>query len=514
MTNYKSIYKSITHILLLAFISLACVIIITLTIRGDKGEPLAYQNDYNRFRGGPFESSNSSGRYALVKSIVDNRSFALNDDLASFSSPDLVFYNNKFYSIFTPGISFVSIPFYILGKQFGIPQLTTYLSTALFALCNLFLVAYIARRFGANIYTSVLGGFLFVFGTNALAYAHSLTQHSLSTTLLLLGIANAFGDRSVVKNLLFGTFFGAAILMDIPNIFLFMPMAIYILCKHFIIHTNRKETQIGLRISILALIFGILPFILIFGWYNHLTTGSYTTIGQFVGRTSYEDARSTKPLPAQENDSVSESTKLPLTTRSQLNGAYILLLSNERAWIYYSPFLFLGLIGIISSYYDKEKRFLVTVMVSVVLMNILIYTMFDDPWGGWAFGPRYLIPAASIMSIFTAVAFQKYARNILFFFLFTTLSLYSLAVSITGAATSSAVPPRVEAIHFQTPTPYTYEFNIRLMQEGSISSLFYNLYLDSKISSIMYVVVICIFSSLVLIILESLGVLYRRKEDR
>ena len=102
----------------LAF-SLLSMVLLALFIKGssDLSGSLNYQYDKETNVGGPFESSNSNSRYALVEAIVNNNSFFLSEKLAKFATPDLTRIGNKYISIFTPGVSLIAVPFYILGKQ-------------------------------------------------------------------------------------------------------------------------------------------------------------------------------------------------------------------------------------------------------------------------------------------------------------------------------------------------------------------------------------------------------------
>ena len=103
--------------------------------------------------------------------------------------------------------------------------------------------------------------------------------------------------------------------------------------------------------------------------------------------------------------------------------------------------------------------------------------MFGDPWGGWAFGPRYLIPAAAILSAATGLTISRFRRNIPFIITFIVLLAYSLGVNTIGAMTTTQVPPKVEAVNLPDPIPHTYEYNLQLIDKNFSSSLVYNLYL-------------------------------------
>lgn len=446
-------------------------------VKGQVGRPIYYQTERDTRVGGPFESTNSNSRYALTEAIVEDHTLFFNDARTRFATPDIVEYNGKFFTIFTPGVSFFGIPFYILGKTFGLPQLFSYLSTLLLALVNLVLVFKIARKLGASFYASLISGFIFIFATDALSYALTYTQHHLSVTLLLLAILNIFEKRTFLKNILLGIFFGASLLVDIPNAFMMFPVIFYGFLKNFDVEEINNKVRLSLKLGFIGLIAGLIPMLALFGWYNYQLTGSFTKIGQNVGRTDYLGDGKIKIKP------VSDSPKkLPFNTRSQLNGLYILLISNERSWLYYSPIVLLGIFGLVIAYENKQQRSFSIVLISVVLITILIYSMFGDPWGGWSFGPRYLIPAAAVLCSSIALALQKFKKNILFVTLFFSLVFYSVYVSVIGAVTTNAIPPKVEALNLAEPIPYTYKYNLGFIEKNYTGSLFYNLYLSDKMT--------------------------------
>ncbi|MBI2621976.1 MAG: glycosyltransferase family 39 protein [Candidatus Levybacteria bacterium] len=486
----KTFVKLFITILIIIF----SISALTFSIKGAGSNPLSYQTKKDTRVGGPFEASNSSARYALTESIVKNKSLFLNEKLAKFSSPDVVEYKGKYLSIFTPGISFIGVPFYMIGDFFGIPQLSAYYSNIIFAVINIILIAFIVKRLNQNFYAGLLAGFVFAFATNAFPYALTYTQHILSTTIILLAIITALGKRSAFKNILFGGLFGLGVLVDFPNAFLMLPIGIYILSNHITKESLKEKISLKIKLSILTVLIGIIPFAGVFGWYNYQTTGSFTKIAQSIGRS---DAFS-QNLPPHVSASVPEAIvekkesgfSLPFRTRAQLNGFYILLVSNERSWIFYSPIILLGIWGFWILYKKNNKKNFAVLSAGIILMDIVLYSMFGDPWGGWAFGPRYLIPAAAILSIGIGELVNSYKKNIFFFILFIGLFVYSVSVTTLGALTTVSIPPKVEALNLPSHIPYTYEYNIQLLNTGFSGSLFYNLYFESIINAKTYTLII------------------------
>lgn len=462
-----------------------CILALVFATRGNiKNNALSYQHDLNKEVGSPFEGSNSSARYALVQSIVENKSLFFNDSLARFASPDLVYNRNKFSTIFLPGVSFLAVPFYFVGSLFAIPQLGTYMFSALMGILTVFLVAKLARYFGSEYWQSIFAGMLFLLATNALSYTQTLTQHLPSTFILLSAILIALSTQTAYKNTLFGLLFGLALLIDIPNVFMFLPIVLYLGLKHISIINAAQKISIQIRLLVLYIIVGVLPMIMIFGWYNQATTGSPTLIAQTVGRVSYEEAMLPKTTQDKKEESIYD-THLALNTRKLIQGLYILIVSDERGILYYQPIVIIGILGILMLYRRRQFYNELLLTVSIISVNFLIYMMFGDPWGGWSYGPRYLIPATSLLCIFIGPFITLTTKKFIYSPLILLLALYSLFVSTLGVVTTNNVPPKNEAENLVTPIPYTYAYNLDLLQSGS-SSLIYNAFLKDRMSPSQY----------------------------
>lgn len=484
-------------------------------IRGNQGDPIYYQKENDTKLGGPFEASNSTSRYALTESIVENHSFALSHDLAQFSSPDVVDYKGKYFTIFTPGVSLLGVPFYILGKFFMMPQLFTYFLTVLLSIINVFLVSQVTLKLGANKWQSLFSGLVFLFATNALGYSQTFTQHHLTVTLMLMSILISLKENSFFNNILLGGLFGLGILTDIPNALLLLPIGIYMLSKNITISSFKNKMHLTFNPIVVGLLIGIIPFVAFFGWYNLQTTGSFTQIGQTIGRSTAFGTPITQNQAVQEQTKMSVNQKLinlPFETRNQLNGFYTLLISNERAWIFYSPIVLVGILGLIFAYKRRESNGIALLLISIISLNIILYSMFGDPWGGWAFGPRYLIPSAALLCAALGLVVRKFRKNYIFIAIILVLLVYSVFISTIGALTTNSIPPKIEAIHLNSPIPYTYEYNFQLLNKNQTSSLIYNLFLSSKVTAATYAY---LFSLALIIFMTSMLVLAitRKKEE-
>ncbi len=475
---------SIKSFLLSILLLLMLIVVFAAVVKGKPGNPIAYQFEKSTEVGSPFESTNTASRYALVESIMENGRFDFTIDQARFAAPDMVQYGDKFFSIFTPGVSFVTLPFYFIGKQIGFPQLIAFTSTIVFAIVNFFLLLRITQRLGAKKPAAICAALVFTFATNALPYALTLTQHTASVTILLLCLLNATAEkRSFLNNTLFGLLYGSSLLIDFPNLFLLFPIGIYILSKNFTISDGATELKVGLKAAVVGLAVGFLPLVLLFGFYNFSLTGSPLKFGQMMVRSDYFDTKAQQAS----NQKMAENQDayapvLPFNTRAQLKGVRILLISNERSWLYYSPVIWIGLLGLVTSYKQSKTKSMSVVLLGVLVTTILLYSMFGDPWGGWTFGPRYLIPAAAILAIFLAMAIERFARNLLFSTIFLVLSFYSIFITFAGALTTNSIPPKVEAEQLSQFIPYTVDYNFQKLSKNESSSLFYNSQLKNEIS--------------------------------
>ena len=113
--------------------------------------------------------------------------------------------------------------------------------------------------------------------------------------------------------------------------------------------------------------------------------------------------------------------------------------------------------------------------------------MRSDPWGGWAFGSRYLIPSFAVLSIFLGLALAHYRRHLLFLVAFLILGGYSVYVNTAGALGSIASPPQVEVLSLEAlthqPQKYSFDRNLALLHEGSSQSYIYQSYLKPYLST-------------------------------
>jgi hypothetical protein len=479
------------------FVFLVGIILYTLTLRGVYGNPPggSIKNNLDQATK-PFELSPERDRYVLILSLAENKSFALSKVLANAAYPDDGYYQGRIYIFFAPGISLLALPFYLLGKMFHLAQVASYFAIALFASATLVFLFKIARNICKMPVGSALAApLIFAFGSSSWSYAITLYQHHVTTFFIIASFYAVWKFKQNKKcSWLWGVFvwtnYALAILVDYPNAILMLPVMIYFFFTSLQLIQNYKAITFSLR---KGFILTIIPFIMItclHGYYNQVNFGSWKSLSSSL--TDYKDIVEhnllTKKNGQQQIKAIQDS-KQPVSffkEENVTNGLYILLFSDERGIFYYSPIFILALLGIFSAL--KHPTMEMSILVASIAVNIFLYSSFGDPWGGWAFGARYLIPAMAILSLFVALWLSKYG-NVLYIKLTAfILFIYSAAVALLGALTTNALPPKVEAAPLKIPDTYTW--NMRFLQNGASSSFMYNTFFSSHISLIDFYIIL------------------------
>ena len=135
--------------------------------------------------------------------------------------------------------------------------------------------------------------------------------------------------------------------------------------------------------------------------------------------------------------------------------------------------------------------------VGIVGADLLLYSMWGDPYGGWAFGARYLIPAYAILSIYTALLLTYLGKKRLFMLVFFVVLSYSVIVNSLGALTSNSNPPKVEAValanQIHQPVSYTYMRNVNDLNGNVSKSFVFKAFADNYLTAWEYYTYITIF---------------------
>jgi hypothetical protein len=485
------------------FFMVFCAGVLFLGIRGIPGNPSdADLNQPHWKENGPFELSPERGRFALLYSLVENRSAQFSLALARFAAPDVALSPSGGYtSLFTPGFSVLLFPGYIAGKWLGASQLGTVLMVAFFALCNAVLLREIVLYLGGNPFAASAAAFTFLFATPAFAYAVSLYQHHLSTFLILSSIYLLLRFRGWWP--LAWTWFAYALSIgvDNPNALLMLPVALYALGNIVRIQPSEKNIEFGIRLAgLTTLLAAAFPIALLF-WFNQSANGGYLRLSGTLPRVQAIDVEG-KPatsdlvtsLGVTEEGSLQDKKTAVgfFESRNLLNGFYVHSISPDRGVAWYAPVVFLGIAGLVFLYARHPR--MANVLTGVAGVTVVLYSMWGDPYGGWAFGSRYLIPAYAMLAIGVGLALTRLRYRYTFVFICAVLFAYSSWVNVLGAVTTNANPPQVEVLNLEKllgkEQKYTFERNWQYLHEAGSKTFVFQVFANRFLTAVQYYFVV------------------------
>lgn len=470
--------------------------ILALALRGLPGNPTAEElSSPNWVSTGPFESSGERGKFALTYSYIEDGTTHFSLPIAGFATPDLaVTKTGQYVSLFAPATAFITMPGYIVGKYFGVSQLGVFSVIALFAFLNILLIRGIAILIGANPIAAGIGAFMFAFATPAFTYGVTLSQHHISTFIILLGIYALLKWNNYWSLALIWFLTALSISVDNPNIFFMLPIAIYALGRIFIFQNTENKFKIRIKILGFLSFAAMIAPILFFLWFNSVSNGSPFQISGTLERAVSIDEKSESIEAKAEKELMNEGMISPkkektavgsLKTRNLTNGFYIHFLSPDRGIINYAPIVLFGILGL--AYLYRKKYYYANLIVVIIGFNVLLYSMWGDPYGGWSFGSRYLIPTYAMLGIGIGIFLTHWKKNTAILIIFFAVFIYSARVNTLGALTSNTNPPRVEVLALEQLThkeqKYTYERNQQYLEEKGSKSFLFQAYLKNKISA-------------------------------
>src|SRR3989344_8895296 len=388
-----------------------CATMLALSIRGISGNPTSGSINQDEWKDeGPLELSPDRGRFALTLSFIEDNSFSFSLPIARFATPDVGYLPagrqgqaGAYVSLFAPGVSFMIIPGYLVGRFFDLSQVGSFAIISLFAIFNAFLIRSIAIRLKAAHLAASLGALVFLFATPAFTYAVTLYQHHISTFLILGSIYVLLRWNNLWSLSLIWFLFATSLLVDYPNLFLMGPIALFSLARMFSVHDEKGNVTFNIKFAgFLTLITAFLP-LAFFVWFNVASYGNPAQLSGTLPRVKAIDQFGKPTLPAVIGTEKKEELLQPQTqlrektavgffkTRNLLNGFYTHFVSPDRGIIWFAPVVLMGSYGAFLLY--KRNPSLCSLLLAVSGVNILLYSMWGDPWGGWAFGSRYLIPS-------------------------------------------------------------------------------------------------------------------------
>lgn len=525
----KGVFYLLRSVMPFVLVSFVLLVILIGVTKGRFGSPDdTTLNSKSWTDNGPLELSPDRGRFALTYSIAEDQSVTFSLPVARFATPDLGFKDGYFVSLFAPGVSIVVLPGYLIGRMFNASQIGTFLVISLFAFINFWLIYAISKKLGANKYASIIGAAIFSLATPALAYSGSLYQHHISTFLILFSAWLLLRFKSAWSLAIVWVLVGVSVAVDNPNFFMMFPIGLVVLINT--IDTTRIKNKINLRINYAKLlaVFAIVIPVIAFMYFNLISNGAPLQLsgtvehvqnldenGKPVRTLSVTDSNVDVALLERIQDEEGDDSRSALgffDSRNMLTGFYTQFFSPDRGILFFTPIVFLGFLGILV-WYKKFKQIHI-LLFGILMANLTIYALWGDPWGGWAFGSRYLIPAYAVLAIFVSLILTSWNRKIVFLLLIYPVLIYSISVNMIGALTSNRNPPQVEVLALEKLSgkeeKYTFERNWDYLQNDS-KSFVYKSFVQGRISPVEYFYILSGLTTAVFSLLLLFNYFDRRK---
>jgi 4-amino-4-deoxy-L-arabinose transferase-like glycosyltransferase len=483
---------------LISFISLIVFVgaVYILTLRGLPGNHYPWDKGADTLDSPPFESSLERGRYAVTTALVKNHTFVI-DPFMSYVKPDIAWYDGHYFSAFPPGPAVLAVPLFFFGEKLHLNQVFTYSLSTIFSVLTAIVIIFIGKQIGLSKKAIAISVLIYSFASGAWAYGVTYSAHPISAFLIALSFLITLWikkDRNNVLPFLFlGLLYGLNFYVDYPNLFILFPLLCYAFFRSCKVQDEANSFTIDISCQamciIITLAFSLIPFVIYNKHYFHnpvIFTNTYNLKALEMNGVSFSYDHLSNDL----------FTKKAYANRFQVDqlpiGMYRLLFSTDRGLFFFFPIYLFLFVGILVQY--KQKKISWLILPLIILFDLFVYGSFDDPHGGWAFGPRYLIPILPLATILIGVAFDWIRRNVLMKLIFSLLFLYSAAIAISGTLTTNAVPPIVENVPY---TPTNFLLNIHNLFSGQISSYLYISYFSKVISPFNYGLVILGFIFLV-----------------
>lgn len=430
-----------------------------------------------------FVSSVERGRYALTRAIVEDKKLSI-DKYKDFSAPDLSLKNGHYYSRFPAGMSFMMTPFHKIALKFStqIPYIFEFGIISIIAALTISLFYIIGRLGDFSAGPSFIVSISFGVSTLIYSFAGGFWSHIFSIlfiTLCLISFLIFYNKKKLISILFFGLFYALSISIDYPNAIIIFPLFLLIIVSLF--KSSKKKMFSGIFLLLIPL--------LVFGsaisLYNKSTFGSPFKIGQSSGSSVGSRFKaSIIPIKVWNAEGVFDDRRL-------FPGLISQTLSPERGILIFSPVLLLAIFGFFNLY--KRDKHLSIALLSIVSLNIIFYSIWQDYWGGWSYGPRYLIASIPIL-ILPLLYFLKYSsRKLLAEFIFCITVIWGIIINSIGAFTGTLLPCPCEGY---IGIWYSPVYAIKQLETVAPNSFFYKNYLINIVNPYIYLVLIIGFLSL------------------
>ena len=375
------------------------------------------------FQGGGW---NQNSRICLTRSIIDHGTFIIDEykedapGMDFMNTGDWAYYDGHYYSNKAPGLSFMAVPFFWLSQTLvarllpGDPGrqvlLSAYFSTVftvgVLSACLCLIIFYVFHRiFSMSANAALLLTGLFGFGTLAFSYSTTFYSHmpaaccSFLSFVLAMNIRYGAAPRKTVMAVLAG--FSAAFAVVIE------PSTIIMLAGVAFCLVSVREGRSYIPLYVLGC---VLP-LAVLGWYNYVCFGHPLA-------SSYNYS----------NDLVMWKMEGQLFGFPGLRRFYELLISPYRGLFFSSPILLMALPGLFVAL--SRRQWLSEILFCAMISGVFIAFIagFHAWHGGWAAGPRYLLPVFPWLFLLAGFSLTRFPRFVVVIGLLSLLINFSITI--------------------------------------------------------------------------------------
>lgn len=335
---------------------------------------------------------NERTRAYLTMALVERGSLQIDEEVARFGRViDIAKRDGHYYTDKAPGSSILGAPVYAIaraltpGAQWTATDVLALLRRALMlpvALFGLFALHRLLLALGVSAASAALASVAWPLATTALHYAGALLGHHLVAVALVVSVWLAVLGRAAQGARAVALLLGAGALAGIAGLVEYQAgPACAVLGVWFLISERRRPLRL------LSFALGVAPFAALLLAYNNAAFGSpfalsYTHVATAGFASNHDHGIGGIDVP-------------------KLDAVGGLLFSARRGWLVTTPIMLLALPGCV--WLARKDRGLGIAIALMVVSQVIVIAGFDGWWGGWAYGPRLLLPVLG--AAFVAIGF-------------------------------------------------------------------------------------------------------------
>jgi len=355
-------------------------------------------------------------------------------------------------------LSLLAVPLYwvaLMTPQVGLVQTTMILNPLITALTGV-VVFFYARRLGYSPGIGLATALVFGLSTIAWAYSKFFLDEPLSALTLFLAAYFLLRFRSKphpTESTLAGLSLGLAVATKTTNLALVPIYVLYLILPLW--QTENEQQEKNWKIwSVLLLLVPVIIVCLLLGLYNLVRFGNPLTTGYDFG--------------------AGETFSTPLWL-----GLYGLLFSPYKSIFLYSPILLASLVSF--PLFFKRHRLEGWLLGLIVIAHLVPFAKWYMWWGGFAWGPRFLVPLTPFLAITLASLVESVLTrgSLPAKLALAALALLSTAVQVLGVSVNFVLyevrlreiftAPEINPALYDPPALYDFRYSPILGQMQLLS---------------------------------------------